>query len=204
MSISLTQYLQPLPNIALFAKTRSGKDEVFKILKEIGWDVERYAFGDAMKEKFYEIFPDIPREPKPIKAMIDFGEAMRKIDPYVWVKPTMNIMKRRKYELAQAGLQVPSFVVTDVRNWEEYRACKDAGFTMVKVWSSEKTRINRMRALGEEVSRKILDAPTEKRMDQFNYDFVIENDTDDLDTLANNVVELVYQIQSKRGKYHVT
>ncbi|TWJ39621.1 hypothetical protein CHCC5027_3534 [Bacillus paralicheniformis] len=75
---------------------------------------------------------------------------------------------------------------------------------MVKVWSSEKTRINRMRALGEEVSRKILDAPTEKRMDQFNYDFVIENDTDDLDTLANNVVELVYQIQSKRGKYHVT
>lgn len=200
MSISLKQFLKPLPNIALFAKTRSGKDEVYNVLNRMGWDVERYAFGDAMKEKFYSVFPDMPREPKPTKAMIEFGEAMRKIDPFVWVKPTMNKMKIRKYELAQAGLNVPSFVITDVRNWEEYNTCKNAGFTMVKVWASEETRIRRMEALGEEVSRSILDAPTEKRMDQFSYDFAVENDTDDYDTLVSNVTELIYQIQSQRRR----
>lgn len=200
MSISLKQFLKPLPNIALFAKTRSGKDEVYNVLKRMGWNVERYAFGDAMKEKFYSVFPDMPREPKPTKAMIEFGEAMRKIDPFVWVKPTMNKMNTRKYELAQAGLNVPSFVITDVRNWEEYNTCKNAGFTMVKVLASEETRIRRMETLGEEVSRSILDAPTEKRMDQFSYDFVVENDTDDYDTLVSNVTELIYQIQSQRRR----
>ncbi|WYD68267.1 hypothetical protein [Bacillus phage PK1] len=200
MSISLNQFLKPLPNIALFAKTRSGKDEVYNVLNRMGWDVERYAFGDAMKEKFYSIFPDMPREPKPTIAMIEFGEAMRRIDPFVWVKPTMNKMSVRKYELAQAGLNVPSFVITDVRNWEEYNACKNAGFTMVKVWASEETRIRRMEALGEKVNRGVLDAPTEKRMDQFSYDFVVENDTDDYDTLVSNVTELIYQIQSRRRR----
>lgn len=200
MSISLKQFLKPLPNIALFAKTRSGKDEVYNVLNRMGWDVERYAFGDAMKEKFYSIFPDMPREPKPTIAMIEFGEAMRRIDPFVWVKPTMNKMSVRKYELAQAGLNVPSFVITDVRNWEEYNACKNAGFTMVKVWASEETRIRRMEALREKVNRGILDAPTEKRMEQFSYDFVVENDTDDYDTLVSNVTELIYQIQSQRRR----
>ncbi len=163
MSISLKQFLKPLPNIALFAKTRSGKDEVYNVLNRMGWNVERYAFGDAMKEKFYSVFPDIPREPKPTKAMIEFGESMRKIDPFVWVKPTMNKMNVRKYELAQAGLNVPSFVITDVRNWEEYNACKNAGFTMVKVWASEETRIKRMEALGEEVSRRYFRCTNRKK-----------------------------------------
>jgi hypothetical protein len=198
MSLSIDQFYRPLPNIALFAKMRSGKDEVYTILKAMGFHVERVAFGDVMKERFFETFPAIPKDPKPIIQLIQYGEAMRKIDSLVWVTPTMNRMKLRTDILAQAGLTPPSFVVTDVRNQFEYDACKRAGFVMVRVHASEEVRVKRMLELGEKVSREILDAPTETALDRFEYDHLILNESTKQE-LAHNVTEFVYQLQTKRG-----
>lgn len=196
--MSLSQFYKPLPDIGLFAKMRSGKDEVFKILAAMGFDVERVAFGDVMKESFFERFPHIPKEPKPTKLLQQYGEAMREIDPYVWVRPTMNRKQLRADMLAQAGLMVPTFVFTDIRNIYEYNAVKDSGAIMVRIDAPVELRVQRMLELGETVTQEILEAPTEKVIDTFEADFVIKNDST-YEDLAKEVTGLIYKIQEKRN-----
>lgn len=194
----MSQFYKPLPDIGLFAKMRSGKDEVFKILDRMGFDVERVAFGDVMKESFYERFPHIPKDPKPIDLLQKYGQAMREIDPDVWVRPTMNRKQLKADILAQAGLMVPSFVFTDIRQPNEYQAVKDSGAFMVKVEAPLELRVKRMLELGETVTPEVLEAPTERYIDTFESDFVIYNDGT-IEDLEKQVTEMIYKIQEKRN-----
>lgn len=196
--MSLSQFYKPLPDIGLFAKMRSGKDEVFKILDRMGFDVERVAFGDVMKESFYERFPHIPKDPKPIDLLQKYGQAMREIDPDVWVRPTMNRKQLKADILAQAGLMVPSFVFTDIRQPNEYQAVKDSGAFMVKIEAPLELRVKRMLELGETVTPEVLEAPTERYIDTFESDFVIYNDGT-IENLEKQVIEMIYKIQEKRN-----
>ena len=196
--MNLTNYYKPLPDIGLFGKTRSGKDTIYNALDFMGFDCERVAFGDIMKERFFQTFPHIPKEPKPIAQQIAYGEAMRTIDTHVWVKPTMNRVKLRSDILAQAGLRVPTFVYTDIRNSFEYDAVKNTGAVMVKVEATEELRAFRMAKLGEKPSEEIFNAPTEVALDSFEYDYVIYNNGD-MEDLSKQIHELIYQIQLKRG-----
>jgi hypothetical protein len=201
--MSLSEFYKPLPNIAFFAKMRAGKDEAFKILDEFGFDVERLAFGDVMKERFHEVFPWIPREPKPIGLYQKFGQMMRELDPDVWVRPTMARMQVRKDLLTQAGLLVPSFVATDVRQPNELEALEKAGFTIVYIHAHENVRVERMIKAGEQVGRGILDAPTEMHIDdwlaQERAHYVVTNNGD-RENFEKNLTELIYKIQSEKGK----
>jgi hypothetical protein len=196
--MSLSQFYKPLPDIGLFAEMRSGKDEVFKILQRMGFDVERVAFGDVMKESFFERFPHIPREPKPIDLLQKYGQAMREIDPDVWVRPTMNRKQLRADLLAQAGLVVPSFVFTDIRQPNEYQAVKDSGAFMVRVYAPLEVRVKRMLELGETVTPEILNAETERHIKTFKADFTIYNDGTYKD-LEKQVTEMIFKIQEKRN-----
>jgi hypothetical protein len=199
MSLSLSEFYRPLPNLALTAKMRAGKDEVFKILVEMGFDVERVAFGDPMKEHFFMTFPNIPREPKPIELLQKYGQSMRAIYNNVWVDKAMAYVDKRTQELAQAGLRVPTFVFTDVRQPNEFEAVKKAGFITVRIEAPEHLRIERMLELGETVTKEILNAETEQYIDTFPVDYVIHNDGTRED-LVNEVTELVFKIQSERGE----
>lgn len=194
----MSQFYKPLPDIGLFAKMRSGKDEVFKILDRMGFDVERVAFGDVMKESFYERFPHIPKDPKPIDLLQKYGQAMREIDPDVWVRPTMNRKQLKADILAQAGFMVPSFVFTDIRQPNEYQAVKDSGAFMVKIEAPLELRVKRMLELGETVTPEVLEAPTERYIDNFESDFVIYNDGT-IEDLEKQVIEMIYKIQEKRN-----
>lgn len=196
--MSLEQFYKPLPDIGLFAKMRSGKDEVFKILDAMGFDVERVAFGDVLKESFHERFPHIPKEPKPTDKLIAYGQAMREIDPDVWVRPTMNRKQVRADLLRQAGLQVPSFVFTDIRQPNEYEAVKRSGAFMVRVDAPLEQRVMRMVQLGEKPTLEVLEAPTEKYLESFEADFVIMNDGTRED-LQKQVTEMIFKIQEKRN-----
>jgi hypothetical protein len=196
--LTLNQFYRPLPDIGLFAKMRSGKDEVFKILDKMGFDVERVAFGDVLKESFFERFPHIPKEPKPTDKLIAYGQALREIDPDVWVRPTMNRVQLRKDILAQAGLRVPSMVYTDIRQPNEYDAVKGSGAFMVRVEAPLEQRVMRMIQLGEKPTLEVLEAPTEKYLESFEADFVIYNDGD-YSNLEKQVVEMIFKIQEKRN-----
>jgi dephospho-CoA kinase len=195
--MSLEQFYKPLPDIGLFAEMRSGKDEVYKILEKMGYKVERVAFGDIMKESFHQRFPNIPKIPKPIKQLQHYGEAMRAIDPYVWVRPTMARTRVRADILAQAGLDTPTFVFTDIRNIYEYQAVKDSGAFMVRIKAPLEVRVKRMLELGETVSPEILNAPTETVIETFEADYVLHNDGTYND-LEKAVTEMIFKIQEKR------
>lgn len=195
----LSKFFQPLPDIAFIAKARSGKDEAFKTLDRMGFDVHRVAFGDAMKEKFFELFPHIPREPKPVRELQKFN-LLTTIDDQVWVRPTMNRAKLKKDILAQAGLQVPTLIYTDIRQQHEYDAVKATGAVFVRIETPLAVRMKRMIDAGEVVSTEVLNAPTETAMDAFEVDYTITNGGSRED-FEKELSDLIYKIQEKRNGY---
>lgn len=195
--LSVDQLTQNLPDIAFFAKMRSGKDEAFKIIEELGFNVKRIAFGDIMKEKFYDVFRDIPPEPKPIGEIIHFGQSMREIDIDIWVKYTMGQVRFDRHLMNNHGITPPSLIFTDIRQQNEYDACKQLGCIMVRIDSMEHIRVGRMLKAGERVTEEILTANTETALDSFKPDYVIENNSTH-EEFAREILELIYQIQNKR------
>jgi hypothetical protein len=201
MSLSVDKYFSKLPDIAFFGKMRSGKDEACKILAGMGFDIQRIAFGDVMKKKFSELFPNIPMEPKPIELLQQFGQAMRKIDENVWVRPTMKYIELIKDTSFVNNNPAPSFVFTDVRQPNEFKACKDAGCIMVYIDAPEWLRVERMIQAGETVSEAILNAPTELHVDdwlkQGLQDYTISN-MGTYEGFQAEIRELVYKIQANK------
>lgn len=195
--LTIGEFTKPLPDIALYAKMRSGKDEVFKILRDFDFNVKRVAYGDVMKEKFFELFPNIPVEPKPIKEIIHFGQSMRAIDPDIWVNHAIGRLKMERKMLEDYNIEHSSAVFTDVRQMNEYEACKALGCVMVRIDSMEHIRVGRMIKAGEAVSEEILRADTELVMDNFEPDYIVENNGTRAD-LERNVWDLIYKIQSER------
>lgn len=190
--ISLQSFGKKLPDIALFAEMRSGKDEVYKILEELGFQVYRLAFGDCMKEMAHHEHPEVPREPKPIEFYQEYGQRKRATDENIFVNCTMSKLWFQK-ELDLSYDRHRTYVVTDVRQPNEYEAAKKAGFKIVKVFAAKEVRIARMLANGETVSEEILSAPTERYLHDFEYDHLLVNNWA-REELKRQVVELVYKL----------
>lgn len=169
--------MKRLPNIALLARTRAGKDTFFKIAEELGYHVRRVAYGDTMKRMFHNDFPMIPSVPKPIAHYQKYN-FMREIDSEVFVRPTIADVLLHKNTLTQYGLNVPTYIFTDVRQLNEHQACEQLGCVFVRIEADESVRAERMREAGEEVNEKILNAPTERAVDVLRADYVITNNGD--------------------------
>lgn len=187
--------MRQLPNIALIGRMRSGKDSVMEILQEWGFPVYRVAFGDCMKEMFHLENPDVPRSPKPIAEYIEFGQSKRKEEPDIFVNATMSKLWFEQ-ALDRGHDRQRTYVVTDVRQPNEYAAVKDAGFVIVKVHASEEVRISRMKANGEAVSQEILNAPTESYIDTYKYDALLVNNWT-RDELKRQMVQLIKKLTLK-------
>lgn len=190
MSMPLDMFYKQLPDIAFYGKRRSGKDEAAKVLKNMGFLTYQISFGKHLKHHFHSTFPDIPMEPKPVKELIEYGQAMRKIDPDVWIK---------KARLEMANIRAfnnprRSLVNTDCRQQNEYDFLKAQGFIFVRVDTSQSIRVGRMLSLGETVSPEYLNNETENTLDDFEYDYRITNNGTH-DDFAREITELVYRIQ---------
>ncbi|WP_130067458.1 AAA family ATPase [Bacillus albus] len=193
--ISLQSFGKKLPNIALIAKMRSGKDTVYEILQELGFSVYRLAFGDAMKEMAHIEHPEIPRYPKPVEFYQEYGKRKRSENPDVFVRPTTSMLWfQQKLDEDKGGHR--TYVFTDVRQPNEYEAVKKAGCKIIKVCASKEVRIARMIANGETVSEEILNAPTEQYLNDFEYDHLLVNNWG-RDELRRQIVELVYKLISE-------
>lgn len=190
--MSLESFGKKLPDIALFAEMRSGKDEVYKILKELGFNVYRLAYGDVMKNIFHLENPDVPREPKPVELYQSYGAEKRATDENIFVNPTLSMLWFQK-QLDKSNENERSYVITDVRQPNEYEAAKQAGFKMIKVYASKEVRIARMIANGEAVSKEILEAPTERYLEDFEFDYILTNNWS-REELKRQVIELVYKL----------
>lgn len=184
--------MRQLPNIAFVAKMRAGKDTAYEILEEWGFPVYRVAFGDVMKEMYHLENPDVPRTPKPIAEYIKFGQSKREEDPDIFVNATMSKLWFEQ-ALDRGHDRQRTYVVTDVRQPNEYKAVKDAGFVIVKVHASEEVRISRMKANGEAVSWEILNAETESYIDTYEYDALLVNNWT-RDELKRQMVQLIKKL----------
>jgi dephospho-CoA kinase len=197
-------------SFALIGKMRSGKDETAKLLSLFIPHVKIVAFGDMLKKQFHKEFPHIPkvpkprnseaftpeqinqwkREGKPIIGYQEYGQMKRKENPDIWVNYLLEEIKRD---------QSKPYIVTDVRQMNEYNALKQLGFYMVRVEANEEIRIGRMRQNGEVVTG--LNHETERMVDHFDVDYVLDNNTNDPDILKKKVHEMVMFFQYKSIVY---
>lgn len=167
--------MKKLPDIALCAKMRAGKDEFYQIASELGYNVRRVAFGDTMKEDFHQLFPHIPVSPKPIELYQKFGQSLREIDEDIFIRKTIGAVLQHKSQLGIYGIDLPSYIYTDVRQPNEYEAVKKQGCILIRVNALNSVRIERMKTNGEEVTPQVLTADTEKHVDNFKVDFELSN-----------------------------
>ncbi|PEM30183.1 hypothetical protein [Bacillus wiedmannii] len=189
--------MRNLPDIALIAPMRSGKDVFYEILEELGYPVCRLAFGDCMKEMAHHEHPEIPCEPKPVEFYQGYGQHKRATDENIFVNATMS--KLWFYQELDKEKEIKqSYVVTDVRQPNEYEAIKKSGFIPVRIYASEETRIARMVANGETVSQEILNAPTEKYLESFPVEYTVSNDGT-REEFKNEIIELINKLTEEEN-----
>ncbi|MBC9786675.1 AAA family ATPase [Heliobacterium chlorum] len=154
--------------IALTGKMRSGKDVAADYLVN-HFGFKRFAFGDAIRDICKDLFPDADRNGKPRELYQELGQAVRQVNPDVWVNHLL-----RQIEL-EAG-PFDNIVISDLRQWNEYFALVKAGYRTGRIRSKEITRIHRMKALGEEVKLDQIRHRTERTVDKLAVDFEIVNE----------------------------
>lgn len=191
--------------IALTGKMRAGKDTVFSILaKELikqahkadeHISVNQFAFGDDLKMYAEAIFPEqFEGGKKPRELFQNFGQTMRGFNPDVWVDKVANKVQRHG---AKDGKKI-SFV-TDLRQPNEYKYCKDNGFYIIKVTAPDEIRLARMNSEGDNFSQKSLEHETESHIDTYETDYIIHNQFSDYDSLEFKVKQLAKDILTKEN-----
>jgi len=157
--------------IALTGKARAGKDTVANYLVE-RYGYYRAAFADDMKAFAREIFPwRFAHGRKDREFLQSFGQKMREIDPDVWIRRLFLGLD----PLMDHGV-VP--VITDLRMPNEYEACRKRGFVIILVDADADVRRKRMIECGDVFRDEHLEHETEKFIERFDVDFVVENNGD--------------------------
>ena len=152
--------------IALCGQLRSGKNLVANMLNEIE-HFEEIAFAEGIWETIALLFPDqYDKVNKPRKLLQELGQGMRAIDADVWVKRLMQRAEKLKRH---------NIVVTDLRQPNEFKALREAGFFIIRIESSIEARIARAEANGDKFNYNDLLHETEKHVSGFDVDYVIEN-----------------------------
>ena len=187
--------------LALTGAMRSGKSSVATILCA-DYGFHEIAFGDALKRLAHEVFPDVPREPKPRALYQQFGQAMRNMPvpgaADVWVEHAMN---RVEFWLDQAAMSarrgdgafLPRVVISDLRQPNEFDRCRAEGFTIIRVMAPANLRLARARRAGDDFTEADLAHETEQYVDEFAVDYEIVNDSD-IDDLVAKVSAIMAEL----------
>lgn len=175
--------------VALTGKMRSGKTTLanrFKVQYMTNSHsssaykaVDVSSFGGAMKSAMKDIFygsPIYKDGKKPRKAIIDFAQGCRKIDKDVWVRHTL---RHILFEVRDTATEY--IIIDDLRQPNEYEALKAIGFNFIKVEADVSQRLERVKKLGDVGSEESLEDETERYIDTFNVDYVINNNGDSSD-----------------------
>ena len=155
--------------VALIGKMRSGKSTIADLLVE-NLDYTKLSFGTRLKQFAHEVF-DVEEGVKPRKLYQDFGQYCRKIDNDVWVKWVERDMGDKQ-----------NVVIDDLRQPNEYEWAKKNGFILFKVDCSDEVRLIRMKDKGEDVSSELLNHETERYIDGYTYDYVLNGEISPLES----------------------
>jgi dephospho-CoA kinase len=159
------------PRIALSGKIRSGKDSAGKHLY-VDHDLERMAFGDALKRLYHETFPWVPRDPKPRAGYQTYGQVIRQqFGEDTWIKHVEQSMHFYENKRDVAGI-----VITDLRQPNEYEWCRANGFAVIRVTAPDELRMARAVEAGDDFTVHDFVHSTELYVDSFDCDYEIVND----------------------------
>lgn len=172
--------------IGLIGKAGTGKDTVADYLMAV-YGFKKFAFADKLKEIDAELFGTT--EGKDRKRLQEFGQFCRTIDPDVWVNQLHQRIK------GYGG----NVVITDIRQWNELKYCQDNGFVIVKIVADTKVRLKRMKERGDQFTLIDLMHETEMQMDEFPYDYWIDNNGT-FNDLTNQTDYIIRDIQALANK----
>lgn len=177
--------------IGICGRARSGKDTAAGYLA-LFYDFRPFAFGDALRESLYFVFPHLPREPKPRAILQRFGQWMREIDENVWIDKTFNAVdryaKRKGYDGEPAHI-----VITDIRQQNEYDRLRAEGYSIIRITASNEERVRRAIDNGDNFTVHDLVHPTEQIVDKFSVDFEITNNGD-LESLETQIDDIMREL----------
>ena len=155
--------------IALIGKMRTGKDTLGKYLCD-EHSFNRFAFGDGIKEVILEYFPTAFDNGKPREHYQFIGQAFRQLDPDIWVNRALGKVNRFLEENPNANI-----VITDVRQPNEAKALRAAGFLLVKVESYSSISLDRILKENDTFNPESLKHETEVLVDSCPFDIKIFN-----------------------------
>lgn len=174
--------------IALCGEPRSGKDTVATLFQQELSYMVRLAFGDYMKERYYEDNPPMRNKPKDREHMIAWSQPKVEKDNNIWV---------RKLEcdfIDYRSNYISDFVITDLRQPHEEKWCRENGFHIVRVHSSEIVRVERARNKGEHLGK---DLP---HWVQADYHIYNDGSLEDLQSQIDNLLDCLNEIEMKRRR----
>ena len=96
---------------------------------------------------------------------------LREIDPDIWVKA----LDRNMQYLINKGES--NFIVTDVRQMNEYEYLKSKGFTVIKVEANDELRRERIIQAGDVFEPENFYHETETTVDEIPADYIVTNNT---------------------------
>ena len=122
--------------IMINGRSLSGKDQVKDYLSD------KYSFkSTSFAKPIYEIARDYfgrdmsnGRQYGDKELLINIGQKLREINPSIWVDYALNTINNSDY---------PFWVISDVRQKNEYIRCKHEGFIPIRVNSTLENRIER-------------------------------------------------------------
>jgi dephospho-CoA kinase len=175
--------------VAVTGRMRTGKDTVadFFIKKDRS---QSLYFGEGIKQVIQTYFPDKLKEGKPRKIYQSVGQHFRTIDPDVWIK----FLDKRYRKLLKYGAE--NFVVTDLRQPNEYSYLKDNGFIVIKVEADDELRKERIMKSGDVFDEEDFYHETELAVDSLPCDYVVTNN----DTLEALIQQLEFIYEESKGE----
>jgi hypothetical protein len=167
----------PPIKLALCGRLRSGKDTAARYLT-LFYDFQPFAFADPLKRYLHEIFPHVPREPKPRRLLQLFGQKMREIDPDVWINLTMRqideYLRQHTCDRCEPVLK-PRVLISDCRQQNEFDRLRAEGFVFIRINADDKLRIKRAIEAGDKFTAEDLVHETELLVDMFPIDYEVLN-----------------------------
>lgn len=202
---SIKRQSTPHIYIALTGKMRSGKDTVARYLsaqfRKEGFFVNRIAFGDALKAKAKGLYPEEFTEGKKPRELFQwFGQTLRERNEDVWVNQVAQTINDKNNNSKQWGYNPQVYIITDLRQPNEYQFCKDNNFIIIKIECDDITRINRMNVLGDNYTPTDLHHDTESHIDKFEVTCTI--DTSELS--KDELFTYTEEIKDKAIKQFIT
>lgn len=172
--------------IGIIGAMRSGKDTFAEPLIEQK-HLQELKFATGITDILEVYFPSKLTGGKPRELYQHIGQFMRSVDPDVWV----NNLDREYQWWQKYGRS--DFIITDVRQPNEVKWCRDNGFALVRINTPDEIRKQRIIDCGDQFESEQFYHETEQHINEYTVDYEIDGNCSK-EELQQKAVELYEQL----------